>query len=130
MIWHLNQYWYTMLPSFEFLQRKNLIWHLGLFFSQAIMNVIAQLMKVIEKTKMNEKTPINSILLVENISKGSLISIPSPSVKIHCWVLYTNFENKKFVDITQQCFASFAFRPRANFPAHNLNFHWWWRDLI
>jgi hypothetical protein len=52
-----------MLPSFEFLQKKNLIWHLGLFFSQAIMNVIAQLMKVIEKTKMNEKTPINGILL-------------------------------------------------------------------
>ena len=63
MIQHLNQYWYTMLPSFEFLQKKNLIWHLGLFFFQAIMNVIAQLMKVIEKTKMNEKTPINSILL-------------------------------------------------------------------
>ena len=29
-------------------------------------------------------------------------------------------ENKKFVDITQQCF---AFKPQANIPAHNLNFH-------
>jgi len=29
------------------------------------------------------------------------------------------FENKKFVDNAQQCF---AFAPQANFPAHNLNF--------
>ena len=28
--------------------------------------------------------------------------------------------NKKFVDITQQCFALF---PQVNFPANNLNFH-------
>ena len=76
---HLNQYWYTMLPSFEFLQRKNLIWHLGLFFSQAIMNVIAQLMKVIEKTKMNEKTRIKDTFLYGRIVKSirlySLVSI-------------------------------------------------------
>ena len=30
------------------------------------------------------------------------------------------FENKKFVDITQQCF---ALLPQVNFPANNLNFH-------
>jgi hypothetical protein len=30
------------------------------------------------------------------------------------------FESKKFVDITQQCF---ALLPQANFPANNLNFH-------
>ena len=29
-------------------------------------------------------------------------------------------ENKKFVDITQQCF---AFTPQVNFPANDLNFH-------
>ena len=29
-----------------------------------------------------------------------------------------------FVDNAQQCF---AFTPQANFPAHNLNFHWRWR---
>jgi hypothetical protein len=29
-------------------------------------------------------------------------------------------ENKKFVDITQQCF---ALLPQVNFPANNLNFH-------
>ena len=34
--------------------------------------------------------------------------------------------NKKFVDITQQCFALF---PEINFPANNLNFHWKWRWL-
>ena len=31
---------------------------------------------------------------------------------------------KKFGDNAQQCF---AFLPQANFPAHNLNFHWRWR---
>ena len=31
---------------------------------------------------------------------------------------------QKFVDNAQQCF---AFTPQANFPAHNLNFHWRWR---
>ena len=31
---------------------------------------------------------------------------------------------QKFVDNAQQCF---AFTPQANFPAHNLNFHWMWR---
>ena len=30
-------------------------------------------------------------------------------------------ENKKIVDITQQCF---AFTPQANFTSHNMNFHW------
>ena len=34
------------------------------------------------------------------------------------------FENKKFINNTQQCF---AFKPQANFTAHNLNFHWMWR---
>ena len=37
------------------------------------------------------------------------------------------FENKKFVDITQQCF---ALLPQVNFPANNLNFNWRWRDWI
>ena len=65
---------------------------------------------------------------VEKILKGSLDSIPSPSpsVKIQimgagkvCFCQQT-FENKKFVDITQQCF---ALLPQVNFPANNLNFH-------
>jgi hypothetical protein len=47
---------------------------------------------------------------VEKILKGSLDEIPS--VKI--------IESKKFVDITQQCFASL---PQVNFPANNLNIH-------
>ena len=65
---------------------------------------------------------------VEKILKGSLDFIPTPST-------FTFSENsnygrescqqilcfQKFVDNTQQCF---AFTPRANFPAHNLNFHW------
>ena len=35
-----------------------------------------------------------------------------------------NIANKKFVDITQQCF---ALLPQVNFPANNLNFQWKWR---
>ena len=69
---------------------------------------------------------------VEKMLKGSLdlIPLPSLSVKIklwagkfaagvkakRCWALSTN---KKFVDITQQCFASL---PQVSFPANNLNF--------
>ena len=34
------------------------------------------------------------------------------------------FENKKFVDSSQQCF---AIKPKANFPTHNLNSQWRWR---
>ena len=37
----------------------------------------------------------------------------------HCWVMSTNFWN-----FCQQCF---AFTSQANFPTHNLNFHWRWR---
>ena len=40
----------------------------------------------------------------------------------HC---QQTFENKKFVDITKQCF---ALLPQVNFPANNLNFHWRWWD--
>ena len=42
----------------------------------------------------------------------------------HCWALSTNFKNKQFVHIPQQCFAVL---PQVNFPANNLNFHWRWR---
>ena len=44
-----------------------------------------------------------------------------------CWVLSTNFENKKFVHITQQ---GFAVLPQVNFPANSLNFQWRWCDQI
>ena len=72
---------------------------------------------------------------VEIILKCSLdlIPSPSPSVKIqimarkilldvqdidgHC---QQTFENKKVVDITQQCFALLS---QVSFPANNLNFH-------
>ena len=72
---------------------------------------------------------------VESFLKGSLDLIPSssPSVKIQimggkvclrCRGCQQTFENKMFVDITQQCF---VFIPQVNFPADNLNFHWRWR---
>ena len=75
---------------------------------------------------------------VKHILKCSLDSIlspigsPTPSVEIlvgkfawgvkakHC---QQTFENKKFVDITQQCFALLH---QVNFPTNNLNFHWRW----
>ena len=64
---------------------------------------------------------------VEQILKESLDSIPSPSIKIQImggkvclrWCQQT-FESKKFVDITQQCFALI---PQVNFPINILNFH-------
>ena len=40
---------------------------------------------------------------------------------VHC---QQAFENKKFVGITQQCF---ALLPQVNLPTNNLNFHWRWR---
>ena len=49
---------------------------------------------------------------VENILKGSLHSIPSPSSSRDHFFL----QNIKFVDSAQQCF---AFTPQANFPTHN-----------
>ena len=71
---------------------------------------------------------------VEKILKGSLDSIPSPSVKIQIMGgkvclrskgktllgIVNKLLKKKFVDITQQCS---ALLPQVNFPAHNLNFH-------
>ena len=85
-----------------------------------------------QNTKLpSAKWPFLYKVKVEKILKGSLDSIPSPSpsVKIqfmvgiagHC---QQTFGNKKFVYITQQCF---ALLPQVNFPDNNLNFHWRWR---
>ena len=40
------------------------------------------------------------------------------------WWCQQTFCSQMFVDNSQQCF---AFTPQANFPTHNLNFHWRWR---
>ena len=90
-----------------------------------------------QNTKLpSAKWPFLYKVKVEKILKGSLDSIPSPSpsVKIqfmvgiagHC---QQTFGNKKFVYITQQCF---ALLPQVNFPDNNLNFHrrWRWWDHI
>ena len=73
---------------------------------------------------------------VEKILKGSLDLIPSPPPSVKIQIMggkvclrckdktLLGIENKKFVDITQQCF---ALLPQVNFPANNLNFHWRWR---
>ena len=46
----------------------------------------------------------------------------------HCWVMSTNV---LFSKVCWQCPAMFChFTPQANFPAHNLNFHWrWWNQI-
>jgi hypothetical protein len=79
---------------------------------------------------------------VEKILKYSLDLIPSPSLSVKIQIMsgkvclrcrgktwlglwcQQSFEKKKFVDITQQCF---ALLPQVNFPANNLNFHWRWK---
>ena len=90
-------------------------------------------MKVVSGPKSLIKETTTYYFKVENILKGSLDSIPSssPSVKIQIMggkiclrckgkTLLGVVNNKKFVDITQQCF---ALLPQVNFPANNLNFH-------
>jgi hypothetical protein len=47
----------------------------------------------------------------------SLLEVERQNIAGRC---QQTFENKKFVDITQQCF---ALLPQVNFPANNLNFH-------
>ena len=75
---------------------------------------------------------------VEKILKGSLDSIPSPSLSVKIQIMsllevwkqniagncQQTFENKKFDDIAQQWFALLL---QAYFPANNLNIHWRWR---
>ena len=66
---------------------------------------------------------------VEKILEGSQDFIPSPSVKIQI-IIYKGkkfagccqqaSENRKFVDINQQCFALLT---QVNFHAKNLNLH-------
>ena len=56
-----------------------------------------------------------------NYWRESLLEVVTQSIDGWC---QQTFENKKFVDNAQQCF---AFTPQANFPGHNLSFHWRWR---
>ena len=62
--------------------------------------------------KTNEKVRHYYYGKVEKILKGSLGSIAGRCQQ--------TFKSKKFVGITQQCFALLA---QVNFPVHNLNFH-------
>ena len=59
----------------------------------------------------------------ENSNYGgeSLLEVWRQNFAGHC---QQSFENKKFVDITQQCF---ALLPLVNLPPNNLNFNWRWR---
>ena len=51
--------------------------------------------------------------------------IPSPSCSCeHLHFLFFYFLGQ---NIAGPCQQTFCFTPRANFPAHNLNFHWKWR---
>ena len=78
---------------------------------------------------------------VENIWKGNLDSIPSPSPSMLIQImsgkiclrsigktlLSTNFWKQKVCWHHPACF---ALLPQVNFPANNLNFHWRWWDQI
>ena len=74
---------------------------------------------------------------VEKNLKGSLDSIPTPSLSVKIQIMggkvclmsksqnvagrcQQTFENKEFVDITQQCF---SLLPQVKFPANSLNYH-------
>ena len=50
-------------------------------------------------------------------SSSPLLEVEEQNIAGRC---QQTFENKKFVEITQQCF---ALLPQLNFPANNLNFH-------
>ena len=69
-----------------------------------------------------------NIVKVEKFWKGILDSIPSPSLSVTIQIMggkvckeLLGIVNKKFVDITQQCFALLL---QVNFLANDLNFHW------
>ena len=70
---------------------------------------------------------------VENFWKVAWIQSHHLQWKFKLWAgkfaecCQQTLENKKFVDITQQCFALLL---QVNFPANNLNFHWRWWDRI
>ena len=71
-------------------------------------------------------TSFQSSGFITDIAVNPLESkLANPSLCIAGWCQQT-FENK-FVYNAQQCF---AFTPQANFPIHNLNFHWRWWDQI
>ena len=65
--------------------------------------------------------PVGSSHLWQVLQSGKVCLRCKGKTVGHCQQI---FENKKFVDITQQCF---ALLPQVNFPANNLNFHWRWR---
>jgi hypothetical protein len=52
-----------------------------------------------------------------NYWRKSLLEVIRQNIAVRC---QKTFENKKFVEITQQCF---ALTPQANFLAYDLNFH-------
>ena len=69
----------------------------------------------------------DELVKVEKILKGILDSIPSPSLSVTIQIMggkvckeLLGIVNKKFVDITQQCFALLL---QVNFTTNNLNFH-------
>ena len=71
-----------------------------------------------EKIKMhrtlNFKCKVEKIL---NYGRESVLEVQRQYIAGH---FQQTFKNKKFVDITQQCFALLN---KVKFPANNLNFH-------
>ena len=66
--------------------------------------------------KIYEDSPSPSVKIPNNW-RESLLQVERQNIAGRC---HQTFENKKFVDMTQQCF---VLLPQVNFPANNLNFH-------
>ena len=144
----LSAIWGAFLYMGKYKHKKRAVFvgcHFDVHFTASTISIM---MKIFDYQKMviygcQENWGWSLIIfspLRQKLSKAfpnEAIKSPSFSVKIqifggevylrHCWVMSTSFLFLKFIDNAHQCF---AFTPQANFPAHNLNFHWRWWDQI
>ena len=104
-----------------------------LHFYEAVLLVLAQneRIKSIKNSpkrllKINFKSKWSYDQIWVHCTKGAFYKYVDKKRWVGC---QQTFENKEFVDITQQ---HFAFIPQVNLPDNNLSFHWrWrWRDWI
>ena len=91
------------------------------FTLNTIDNEVKELLESCQKLTIKPNLPLKPAyetglhIKVENVLKGSLDSIPSPSVKIQI----IGWKVCLIIEVIRGCF---AFTPQAKFPAHNLIF--------
>ena len=102
--------------------------------SMGVLKILRRHLEIFHKISANIQKPfickarMFCLINVENVLKSSMDLIPSVKIQIMGGEIclrckgksQKTFENKKFDDITQQCF---ALLPQVNFPANNLNFY-------